>query len=84
MDRHYDTHTLEIETKAPITFGATEYIGYKPIEIQDYEGPYHMIPSNKSQTLKTHGLTMLEDVTIEAIPSYYGLISWDGTTLTVS
>ena len=84
MDRHYEAHTLEIETKAPITFSATEYISYKPKEVQDYDGPYRVVPSNTTQTLKTSGKMMREDVTIEKIPSCYGLISWNGTTLTVS
>lgn len=84
MDKHYETHTLEIENKAPITFGVTEYIGYKPIEIRDYEGPYRVVPSDHVQTLNTRKLLMHDDVTIEKIPSCYGLISWDGSTLTVS
>lgn len=49
-----------------------------------YPGPTTVTPSAQAQTLETAGFYMREDITIEPIPSNYGLITWDGSTLTVS
>ena len=49
-----------------------------------YEGPYEVTPGAEEQTLQTDALYMTGNITIEAIPSNYGLITWSGNTLTVS
>ena len=49
-----------------------------------YDGAYEIIPSPYEVTLPTEGLMMSHDVVIQPIPSYYGLISWNGSVLTVS
>lgn len=49
-----------------------------------YEGPYEVTPGAEEQTLETNALYMTGNITIEAIPSNYGLITWSGNTLTVS
>lgn len=52
--------------------------------IPPYEGSYTVTPSAQTQVLETNGLRMTGDVTVEPIPNNYGLITWDGTVLTVS
>lgn len=54
------------------------------IDADVYEGSYEVTPSAETQTLNTSGLMMSQDVTINPIPSNYGLITWNGSTLTVS
>lgn len=54
------------------------------VERDPYTGSYTITPSNESQTLNTRGLRMTDDVVVEAIPSNYGLITWNGSFLTVS
>lgn len=54
------------------------------VDVDDYTGEYEVTPSDEAQTLQTNGLRMLDNVTINPIPSNYGLITWDGITLTVS
>lgn len=49
-----------------------------------YDGPYTVTPAGEAQILATAGKLMTEDITVGAIPSNYGLITWDGNTLTVS
>ena len=49
-----------------------------------YVGPYEVTPTETAQLLCTAGLLMDDDVTVAPIPSNYGLISWDGTSLKVS
>lgn len=54
------------------------------VPIGDYDGPYEVTPSDQEQTLPTRNKTLEGDITINAIPSNYGLITWDGSTITVS
>jgi hypothetical protein len=49
-----------------------------------YHGEYEFTPSSQSQTIATAGLVLSENITIDPIPSNYGLITWNGSTLTVS
>lgn len=51
---------------------------------EPYGGSYSVTPSDVAQTLRTRGKTLAADVEIAPIPSNYGLITWNGSTLTVS
>lgn len=54
------------------------------VDVDDYTGPYTFTPSASPQIVPTSGLRMIDNVTINPIPSNYGLITWNGSTLTVS
>lgn len=54
------------------------------ISADHYRGAYTVTPTSQQQTLHTKDLLADDDITIEPIPSNYGLITWDGSTLTVS
>lgn len=49
-----------------------------------YGGSYAVVPTEEGQTLQTRGKTLSENITVGGIPRSYGLITWDGSTLTVS
>lgn len=49
-----------------------------------YHGATNIIPSGEQQILETEGKVISENIIIEPVPSNYGLITWDGTTLIVS
>lgn len=49
-----------------------------------YEGAYNVIPSNQRQVLPSAHHSLLSDIIIEPIPSNYGLITYNGSTITVS
>lgn len=49
-----------------------------------YHGETEYIPSTDYQTIATAGLIVDTDIIIDPIPSNYGLITWNGSTLTVS
>ena len=51
---------------------------------KSYQGPVTIIPSQHQQILNTTNTTLSSDIVIEPIPSNYGLITWNGSTLTVS
>lgn len=68
------------ETALGASLGATVYV---PV-LEDYTGPYTVTPTQQTQTLSTQGLHMAHNVTVNPIPSNYGLITWNGSILTVS
>lgn len=49
-----------------------------------YEGEYNITPTTQEQIVPIIGLTARRNITVGAIPSNYGLITWNGSTLTVS
>ena len=56
---------------------------YIPV-VDVYEGPYEATPTQFTQTLSTEGFTMAQDVITHPIPSNYGLITYNGSIITVS
>lgn len=52
--------------------------------IDTYDGPFVVTPSTRTQTLNTAEKYLAESITIKPIPSNYGLITWNGSSLTVS
>lgn len=49
-----------------------------------YEGDYEVTPGAEAQVLSTDHLYMKGDIIINPVPSNYGLITWNGSTITVS
>jgi len=52
--------------------------------IPAYHGPTEITPCEATQVVPCAGLIMPANVIIDAIPSNYGRIGWDGVTLSVS
>lgn len=53
-------------------------------ETPEYTGSYEVTPSSQTQTIPIMGMKAVQDITVDPIPSNYGLITWNGSTLTVS
>lgn len=51
---------------------------------EEYSGETVVTPSSEAQVLQTGNRVVLENITINPIPSNYGLITWNGAVLTVS
>lgn len=51
---------------------------------EPYEGDYTITPTQEEQVLPTNGKYLLNNLTINPIPNNYGLITWNGSVLTVS
>lgn len=49
-----------------------------------YEGEYVITPSGAVQILEIKDKTAAQNITIQPIPQNYGLITWNGSILTVS
>ena len=71
---------LKVHTDS-VSFGVEQGIPIYPVP---YSREYIVTPSDETQILETEGLMMSHNVTINPIPSNYGLITWNGSTLTVS
>ena len=57
-----------------------EFIGNMPM----YTDSYEFTPSINEQTISIAGKRATSDIIIHPIPQSYGLITWNGSTLTVS
>ena len=68
----------DARTLKAVDQGGVNYIEY------DYTGSYEFTPTQSTQTAPTANKTLTGNITINPIPSNYGLITWDGATLTVS
>lgn len=53
-------------------------------DAEAYTGSYEVTPTQSEQILPTQDKIMTSDVRVLPIPSNYGLITWNGTVLTVS
>lgn len=74
MDATVDTVELE-----------GEYGDFQAVSTVDpYTGPTEITPTQYTQVLPFAGKTADTDITINPIPSNYGLITWNGAVLTVS
>lgn len=54
------------------------------IDVDQYDGPTEVTPGEEPQVLNTAEKVVARNIVINPIPSNYGLITWNGSTLTVS
>lgn len=85
--------TLQVEKAPSLTLGLDNTdldlsigtaINVTQLEGDKYEGPYAVTPTGEAQVLETIAKTMEGNITIEPIPQNYGMITWNGSVLTVS
>lgn len=67
-----EQHTVGLATAIQVVTG------------EHYHGTSEVTPCDHDVVLETAGLFMDDPITIHAIPNNYGLITWDGSALTVS
>ena len=75
---------LGVHDARPVVWGTSEYVPMVTTDLPEYEGPYEATPTRSTQTFPTSDKAMTRDFTVNPIPSNYGLITWDGSKLTVS
>ena len=51
---------------------------------KEYHGVYEVTPSEQTQTLQTTNRVLTDNIVIDPIPSNYGLITYNGSVITVS
>lgn len=79
------------QVRAPVTVQGSSArvnagigVKYNFVNADTYEGAVEVTPSDEQQTLQTAGLIVPNNIVVNPIPSNYGLITWDGSTLTIS
>lgn len=81
LDLHIDgdmSLDIPVDGEAGTVIKVTEY------DLPVYSGQTEITPSEETQTLQTANRTVLQNIIINPIPSNYGKITWNGSTLTVS
>lgn len=79
------TYTMSVASdQEKITLELDMAIEPQTPEIDPYDGPYEVTPTEDIQTLATDGKRMKDNVIVKPIPSNYGRITWNGAVLTVS
>lgn len=81
LDLHIDgdmSLNIPVDGEAGTVIKVTEY------DLPVYSGQTEVTPSEETQTLQTANKTVLHNIVVNPIPSNYGLITWNGSTLTVS
>lgn len=76
----FDTQNMDVSFSESDAFNCS----MDGVIVGDYEGSYVATPSAERQMLPTSGKILTMDIVVEPIPSNYGLITWNGSTLTVS
>lgn len=80
---HPPTMNVEFQPSS-VTVSTGNQIARDYVDCDPYTGDYEVIPTTEDQILQTNNLRMTGNLTVKAIPNNYGLITWNGSTLTVS
>lgn len=78
-----EDETFDVVFDSGGTF-AVDFGQYDGTSGDEYGGPFEVTPTSFEQTLNTADKIVRQNITINPIPSNYGLITWNGSTLTVS
>lgn len=57
---------------------------FLPLKPATYTGAYEFTPTSEVQIIPTAAQMLEQNITINPVPNNYGLITWNGSTLTVS
>ena len=81
LDLHIDgdmSLNIPVDGEAGTVIKVSDYV--YPI----YDGQTEVTPTQETQVLQTTNRTVVSNIVINPIPSNYGKITWNGSTLTVS
>lgn len=88
MTRHITLDSVEVASKRHVveatSSSSTISVRTGLIVGNPYSGEYEVTPTTEEQTLATAGKTLARDVVVAPIPRNYGLITYNGSILTVS
>ena len=74
----------ELSLNIPLDGAPDKVIKVAEYDLPVYDGITEVTPSNQAQILQTSNKTLTRNIVVNPIPSNYGLITWNGSTLTVS
>lgn len=73
-----------ISASASVVKAISATVSMPKLSTSPYTGEYEFTPTDEEQTIPIYGKTATRDIVINPIPSNYGKITWNGSTLTVS
>lgn len=81
--------TIADQDAAELTLTVTEEVSLETETVMylrgdDYTGDYEFTPTEDTQTVPISGKTATQNIVINPIPSNYGLITYNGSVITVS
>ena len=78
------TLTIAGGESIPLAVDVAEDVELSIGGVRSYSGSIDVEPASYAQVLPTAGRVVTENIVIEPIPSNYGLITWNGSVITVS
>lgn len=78
-----DTLPMDV-TSSEETMGMDIGAEYAMSNTDPFEGSYEYTPSEQTQTIPIEDLRATQDIVVNPIPSNYGLITYNGVSITVS
>lgn len=77
-ENQLNIHVQTLGKQVPVKVKISEEI------IPVYTGETEITPTSEIQVLETAGKKLKQNLVVNPIPSNYGLITWNGSVLTVS
>jgi len=74
----------EVSLNIPLDGTPDKVIKVAEYDLPVYDGITEITPSQDTQILQTSNKALTRNIVVNPIPSNYGLITWNGNTLTVS
>ena len=85
LDLELEDDALALDVgDAALEWGSDEYVRVVNANVDEYDGPYEATPTEDAQTLATQAKLMTADFVVAPIPTNYGRITYDGTTIHIS
>lgn len=72
--KEFTTHTMASLVKNPFV---------PDVDVPDYRGRTDIVPTEQRQVLVTEGKRVLTNVIVEPIPSNYGRVIYNGSTIRI-
>lgn len=79
-----DPHRVHVNPSASRQIGVVEHLDVRVTGLPEYDGPTEIIPSMYEQVLATMDTEVHSNIVVGPIPSNYGLVTYDGTVITIS
>ena len=74
----------EVSLNIPLDGTPDKVIKVTEYDLPVYDGITEITPSQDTQILQTLNKTLTRNIVVNPIPSNYGLVTWNGSVLTVS
>lgn len=74
----------ELSLNIPLDGTPDKVLKVAEYDLPVYDGITEITPSNQAQVLQTSSKVLTRNIVVNPIPSNYGLVTWNGSVLTVS